>query len=201
MLRSVNKYARSGAEDGQVVFNAYLPKEAASNLAIGSWMALQGLAASGPTKVATAPKPTTNATKTVEEMLDAKISLRIEQESLEVVLQAIANELKDSHTQGTETLPMAINGTAFQKDGITRNQQIRNFEYKDTSVREVLTALSRRANPVTTVQNPNEKDQKVVWLVLEDPATPSKKKIDMTTRAWSESNQAPLPKEFQVPAE
>jgi hypothetical protein len=201
MLRSVNKYARSGAEDGQVVFNAYLPKEAAGNLAIGSWMALQGLAASGPTKVATAPKPTTNATKTVEEMLDAKISLRIEQESLEVVLQAIANELKDSHTQGTETLPMAINGTAFQKDGITRNQQIRNFEYKDTSVREVLTALSRRANPVTTVQSPNEKDQKVVWLVLEDPATPSKKKIDMTTRAWSESNQAPLPKEFQVPAE
>jgi serine/threonine protein kinase len=201
MLRSVNKYARSGAEDGQVVFNAYLPKEAASNLAIGSWMALQGLAASGPTKVATAPKPTTNAAKTVEEMLDAKISLRIEQESLEVVLQAIANELKDSHTQGTETLPMAINGTAFQKDGITRNQQIRNFEYKDTSVREVLTALSRRANPVTTVQSPNEKDQKVVWLVLEDPATPSKKKIDMTTRAWSESNQAPLPKEFQVPAE
>ena len=201
MLRSVNKYARSGAEDGQVVFNAYLPKEAASNLAIGSWMALQGLAASGPTKVATAPKPTTNAAKTVEEMLDAKISLRIEQESLEVVLQAIANELKDSHTQGTETLPMAINGTAFQKDGITRNQQIRNFEYKDTSVREVLTALSRRANPVTTVQSPNEKDQKVVWLVLEDPTTPSKKKIDMTTRAWSESNQAPLPKEFQVPAE
>ena len=201
MLRSVNKYARSGAEDGQVVFNAYLPKEAASNLAIGSWMALQGLSGSGPTKVATAPKPTTNAAKTVEEMLDAKISLRIEQESLEVVLQAIANELKDSHTQGTETLPMAINGTAFQKDGITRNQQIRNFEYKDTSVREVLTALSRRANPVTTVQSPNEKDQKVVWLVLEDPATPSKKKIDMTTRAWSESNQAPLPKEFQVPAE
>ena len=201
MLRSVNKYARAGAEDGQVVFNAYLPKEAASNLAIGSWMALQGLAASGPTKVAATPKPTTPAAKTVDELLDAKISLRIEQESLEVVLQAIANELKDSHTQGSETLPMAINGTAFQKDGITRNQQIRNFEYKDTSVREVLTALARRANPVTTVQSSNEKDQKVVWLVLEDPTTPSKKKIDMTTRAWSESNQAPLPKEFQLPAE
>jgi hypothetical protein len=65
----------------------------------------------------------------------------------------------------------------------------------------VLTALSRRANPVTTVQSSNEKDQKVVWLVLEDPTTTSKKKIDMTTRAWSESNQASLPKEFQLPAE
>jgi hypothetical protein len=91
---------------------------------------------------------------------------------------------------------MAINGTAFQKDGITRNQQVRNFEYKDTPVREILTALCRRANPVTTVQKANEKDQKVVWLLLDDPNTPSKKKLDMSTRAWSESNQAALPKEF-----
>ncbi|MFN7796694.1 MAG: protein kinase domain-containing protein [Planctomycetota bacterium] len=196
MLRSINKYARSGAEDGQVVFNVYLPKEAATNLAIGSWMALQGGTAAGTTKVAATPKPTTSSTKSIEEMLDAKISLRIEQESLEVVLQAIANELKESHTGGVEALPMAINGTAFQKDGITRNQQVRNFEYKDTSVREILTALCRRANPVTTVQKATEKDQKVVWLLLDDPNTPSKKKLDMTTRAWSESNQAALPKEF-----
>jgi hypothetical protein len=201
MLRSLNKYSRAGAEDGQVVFNAYLPSEAATNLAIGSWMALQGPGASGPTKVASVPKPTTNTAKSVDEMLDAKITLRIEQESLEVVLQAISNELKESHTAGIETLPMAINGTSFQKDGITRNQQIRNFEYEDTPVREVLTALSRRANPVTTVQSPNEKDQKVVWLLLDDPKTPSKKKIDMTTRAWSESNQAVLPKEFQILSE
>jgi hypothetical protein len=33
-------------------------------------------------------------------------------------------------------------------------------------------------------------------LLLDDPNTPSKKKLDMSTRAWSESNQATLPKEF-----
>jgi hypothetical protein len=196
MLRSVNKYARAAAEDGQVVFNVYLPKEATANLAIGSWMALQGGTATGITKVAAAPKPADTKIKSVDEMLDAKISLRVEQESLEVVLQAIANELKEGHTGGVDALPMAINGTAFQKDGITRNQQVRNFEFKDVRLREVLTALCRRANPVTTVQKPNEKDQKVVWLLLDDPDAPSKKKLDMTTRAWSESNQAPLPKEF-----
>jgi hypothetical protein len=196
MLRSVNKYARSAAEDGQVVFNVYLPKEAASNLAIGSWMALQSPASSGPIKTTPANKPTTNTAKTIDEMLEAKISLKVEQESLEVVLQSIASELKESHTGGVETLPMAINGTAFQKDGITRNQQIRNFEYKDAPVGEVLTALCRRANPVTTVQQPNEKDQKVVWLILDDPNSPSKKKLDMTTRAWAQSNQAALPKVF-----
>lgn len=115
-----------------------------------------------------------------------------------MVLVAIASELKDTHTGGKETLPMAINGTAFQKDGITRNQQIRGFEFKDTPVRDLLTALCRRANPVTTVKSPDEKDQKVVWLLLDDPSTPSKKKLEMTTRGWAESNSAVLPKEFVI---
>lgn len=194
MLRTFGKYLRTGAEDGQVVANAYLPAEAFTNLALASWMAVRNDA--GGTPVAGAIKPAAASAKTVDQLLDAKINLRIEQESLEVVLQAIATELKDTHTGGKETLPMAINGTAFQKDGITRNQQIRGFEAKDMSVRDALTALCRRANPVTTVKTPDEKDQKVVWLILDDPATPSKKKLDMTTRAWAESNQAVLPREF-----
>ena len=200
MLRSTSKYARSAAEDGQVVFNAYLPKEATSNLAIGAWMALQG-ASAAPVKVAAAPKSTTPAAKSIDDLLNVKVNMRIEQESLEVVLQAIANELKESQSASAEPLPMAINGNAFQKDGITRNQQIRNFEFKETPIREILTSLARRANPVTTVQSPNEKDQKVVWLLLDDDKAPNKKKLDLTTRAWSETNRATLPKEFELPSE
>lgn len=197
MLRALAKHARSASEDGQVVVNAYLPAEGLANMVVASWMAMQS---DGNTSFkGTAPRTAPPAALTVEQMLDAKISLRIEQESLEVVLQAIATELKDSHTGGKEVLPMAINGTAFQKDGITRNQQIRGFSYTDTPVREVLTALCRKANPVTTVQSANEKDQKVVWILLDDPSTTSKKKLDMTTRAWSDTNQVILPKEFIVP--
>lgn len=181
-----------------MVVNAYLPAEGLTNMVIASWMALQSDGNTSSKGAVSKPVPV--AAMTVDQMLDAKISLRIEQESLEVVLQAIATELKDSHTGGKESLPMAINGTAFQKDGITRNQQIRDFAYTDTPVREVLTALCRKANPVTTVQSANEKDQKVVWILLEDPSTASKKKLDMTTRTWSDSNQATLPKEFVVPS-
>jgi hypothetical protein len=225
MLRALHKYSRSGAEDGQVVFNAYLPKESATNLAIGSWMALQSgvgsgaantLATKGGAKgsaggssgVGAVPgaggKGTSGKTgsmegKTIDDLLATKVNLRIEQESLEVVLQAIATELKDSLGMEAEPIRMSINGTAFQKDGITRNQQIRNFEYSDTSIRDLLTALVRRANPVTTVQSPNEKDQKVVWLLLDDPNSPTKKKLDLTTRAWADSNSAALPTEFQLP--
>jgi hypothetical protein len=194
MLRTFGKYLRTGAEDGQVVANAYLPTEAFTNLALASWMAIRNDA--GGTPVANAVKPAAPTAKTVEQWLDTKINLRIEQESLEVVLQAIATELKDMQPGGKEPLPMAINGTAFQKDGITRNQQIRGFDVKDTPVRDALTALCRRANPVTTVKTPDEKDQKVVWVILDDPTTPSKKKLDMTTRAWAESNQAVMPREF-----
>jgi hypothetical protein len=196
MLRSLSKYVRVGAEDGNVVLNAYLPSEALANLAVSSWMAIQS-DGNTPAAVSTV-KPTAPSAMTVEQLLDAKVSLRLEQESLEMVLVAIASELKDTHTGGKETLPMAINGTAFQKDGITRNQQIRGFEFKDTPVRDLLTALCRRANPVTTVKSPDEKDQKVVWLLLDDPSTPSKKKLEMTTRGWAESNSAVLPKEFVI---
>jgi hypothetical protein len=52
---------------------------------------------------------------------------------------------------------------------------------------------------VTTVKAPNEKDQKVVWVLIDDPATPSKKKLEMTTRVWAASNQANLPTEFVIP--
>jgi serine/threonine protein kinase len=200
MLRKLVGFTRAASEDGQVVLNAYLPSEAVLNMTISSWMALQADTGATTSKVAVA-KPTPTTQKTPEELLEAKISIKLEQESLEAVLQAISNEVRDSHTGGVEALPMAINGGAFQKEGITRNQQIRGFDFKETSLRQVLTALARRANPVTTVKSPNEKDQKVVWVLLDDPATPSKKKLEMTTRVWADANQANLPTEFVLPKE
>lgn len=198
MLRKLVSYTRAASEDGQVVINAYLPSEAVLNMTISSWMALQADSGTTTSKVAVA-KPTPTTSKTPDELLEAKINIKLEQESLEAVLQAISNEVRDSHTGGVEALPMAINGGAFQKEGITRNQQIRGFDFKETPLRQVLTALARRANPVTTVKAPNEKDQKVVWVLIDDPATPSKKKLEMTTRVWADSNQANLPTEFVIP--
>jgi hypothetical protein len=197
MVRSLAKYARGGSEDGQVILNAYLPPEAFVNLIIGSWMALQR-----PTSpaVATATAPPTLTPKTSDQWLDTKIRLRIEQDSLENVLQAIATEVKESSGESAEPLPMAIDGTAFQKDGITRNQQIRNFDFQDAPLRQILTDLARRANPVTTVQSAQEPDQKIVWVVQDDPRSSSGKRIELTTRGWADSHRLPLPPEFQLQA-
>jgi hypothetical protein len=196
MLRSLNKYGRFGIEDGQVVANVYLPIQAIDNMLISSWMALQNLKSdSGSANSGSRITPAVAAQKSIEEILDTNVSISFAQESLESALQLIATEVSDS-LLGGKPISMAINGSAFQKEGITRNQQIRDFAKPGVPLRSILMDLVRRANPVTTVKEPTEKDQKVVWIILDDPESILKKKIELTTRRWVEENKATLPKEF-----
>ncbi|MCY2985220.1 MAG: hypothetical protein NTY15_16465 [Planctomycetota bacterium] len=196
MMRALNRYGRFGLEDGQVVTNVYLPTDAMNNIAIASWMALQPPVANAGSTIASSTKPATKpATKSIEEILESKITIGFEQESLEAALQLIAGEVTDSVLAGA-SLTMNINGTAFQKEGITRNQSIRSFKHQGDTLRNILMDLVRRANPVTTVQSPTEQNQKVVWLILDDPDKPGQKKIELTTRTWAVGNNATLPKEF-----
>ncbi|MFN7877035.1 MAG: protein kinase [Pirellula sp.] len=196
MVRSVAKNTRMGIEEGQLVFNMYQPRESVDNLAIGTWMAMQSSVPDSSTSVAMPSNKTGSPKLSVEDMLNRPMSLAFAQESLEMSLAAIATEFNDSLPEGENKLEMSINGGAFQKEGITQNQQIRDFSFEKVPLRELLTALVRRANPVTTVQSPTEKDQKVVWLVLENASTPGGKKVELTTRSWAEANGVQLPKEF-----
>ncbi len=196
MMRAFNRYGRFGLEDGQVVVNTYLPTDAIGNVAVASWMALQNAAIDSSIAVATASKPAMKPQlKSIEEILESKINIGFDQESLESALQLISSELVESVLAGSP-FSMAINGTAFQKEGITRNQQVRAFKQKDIPLRAVLTDLVRRANPVTTVQSPTEVNQKVVWVILDDADRPGQKKIELTTRNWAEANKVALPREF-----
>ena len=195
MVRSVAKNSRFGIEDGQIVANVYLPSDSLPNLVVGSWMSLQNPMTNVVSALPSSPT-TTVATKTVDQMLDSPMNIAFEQESLEMGLAAIATEFNDSVLKNQSSLRMSINGTAFQKEGITQNQQVRNFVQKEIPLRTVLTDLVRRANPVTTVQSPTEKDQKVVWIVLDDPENAGGKKIELTTRTWATDNKVTLPKEF-----
>ena len=195
MVRSVAKNSRFGIEDGQIVANVYLPSDSLPNLVVGSWMSLQNPMTNIASTIPSSPS-TSVVTKTVDQMLDSPMNIAFEQESLEMGLAAIATEFNDSVLKNQSSLRMSINGTAFQKEGITQNQQVRNFVQKEIPLRTVLTDLVRRANPVTTVQSPTEKDQKVVWIVLDDPENAGGKKIELTTRTWATDNKVTLPKEF-----
>jgi hypothetical protein len=84
----------------------------------------------------------------------------------------------------------------MQKDGITKNQSIRDFNKQDATVADVLTALVMRGNPDTTVKTPNEPNQKLVWCVGDDPNQPGRRVILITTRDGAATRGLTLPEVF-----
>jgi len=87
-------------------------------------------------------------------------------------------------------------GNDMKIDGITKNQSIRDFNEKDKTVAEILTAMVRKANPITTVKDPSELDQKLIWVIGPDPDAPDKQCVLVTTRAAAEKNGYKLPPPF-----
>lgn len=194
MVRALVRSSRFGLEEGQIISNVYLPPESLENLTVGVWMSLQE---GGEVQTATVAQPKPPAMpSSAEDLMERPMSISFEQESLEMGLAAIATEFNDSVLKGAQPLAFTINGAAFQKEGITQNQQVRGFSQSSAPLRKVLTDLVRRANPVTTVQSATEKDQKVVWVLLDDPSSSGGKRVELTTRTWAEANGATLPKEF-----
>ena len=84
-------------------------------------------------------------------------------------------------------------GDDLKLDGITRNQSIRDFKQEGKSVAEILTALVRKANPVTTVKDPSEVDQKLLWVIAPDPDDVKKNIILITTRQMADNKKYTLP--------
>ncbi len=89
-----------------------------------------------------------------------------------------------------------IIGDDLKIDGITRNQSIRDFKQENQTVADVLTALVRKANPVTTVKDPSETDQKLIWVIGPDPDDASKQIVLVTTRAAAATKKYTLPDVF-----
>ncbi len=89
-----------------------------------------------------------------------------------------------------------IIGDDLKLDGITRNQSIRDFKQENQTVADILTALVRKANPVTTVKDPSETDQKLVWLIGPDPDNPAKQVVLVTTRNAAKTKKYTLPPVF-----
>ena len=85
----------------------------------------------------------------------------------------------------------------MREEGITRNQQIKDFHRDRQTVAELLTGLVMKANPVTTVEAPTEPDQKLIWVVAADPDNPSQRTVLVTTRRAAQQRGYELPRVFQ----
>lgn len=197
MLREMLKQLRVNVEDGQAIANFYLPKVAAPNLLVASWLAAHSDAAK--TTLANKDEPASQTTLTPEQFLDRPIKLSFDQESLEIALQSIAEATADGLPASQPKLAMELDYSSLEKDGITQNQQIRQFMHNGKPLREVLTELVKRANPTPGIQDTTSAELKLVWVLVDAADKPGGKKLVLTTRAYVADKKLTLSKEFAMP--
>ena len=129
----------------------------------------------------------------LEEALAEPVSIKMDQGSLEMFLQAVEKKVRTSHPDFT----IKILGKDLEKEGITRNQSIRNFEVTDKPAHEVLTELARRGYPSVDITGPSDPRLKLIWIVGPHPDDTEKLAILITTREGAKSRGDKVPKVFQ----
>ncbi len=190
MLRTMKQFQRFGIEQGHAITNVYLPSEASANLTLAAWMSIQQ-STSPATVAATPTKNPTAEPMSIDDALSKPIDLVFDQQSLETAMNSIAEEINN---QLSQKITFEIDGDAFEKEGITRNKEVRDFQFRQKPGRDALNQLVQKANPETT-PSLNVESQKVVWITIEGSA-PATKKIQITTRKAAAAINAKLPKEF-----
>ncbi|QDU97742.1 serine/threonine protein kinase [Lignipirellula cremea] len=191
MIRELRARARVGDDDQQAMVNAVLPAAAASNLLKGGELTISQTPGA-PLLASTDTKPTTP--QTMDELLQFKTNMSFAQKSLEFALRDIAEDLKSELKNLPFDLEVKIIGADLEKDGLTRNQQVRDVVQRDKTVAEILTAVVVTA--MATGKPPTDPAQKMIWVVGPDPDNPSKQSILITTRAAAEIKGYTLPAVF-----
>jgi hypothetical protein len=197
MLRALDKHLRFGLESGQIVANYYLPKSAASNLAVASWMMLQPSSfQQGSAPVISSTKPAVQPIASAFALLEHPVTISFEQEPLDSALALLTEELNSSLPPGVPKVAISIDGKAFELSSVTRNQQIRDFRFKGAPLRNLLTDLASRVNPDKTITTVKDAKQAVVWIVEENAGA---QEVVFTTRRGIEGKDKKLPLEFSAP--
>ena len=193
MVRFMHGQTRVGIEGNHALINAALPQTAAHNLVFGAEMAL----ASTPEAVLMPPTgPVPGEPRSLDDLLSARMSISFDQDSLEFSMRNVETEIRSMFNSLPFQFKIKIQGDDLKLEGITRNQQIRDFLQQDETVASVLTAMVMKANPVTTVKEPSEPDQKLLWVIAPDPENPTNRIILITTRQIAEQNYT-LPAVFR----
>lgn len=191
MVAFLSDYTRVGSDRQQATLNAYLPPQAAADLAVGTELVVH--AAPGARAVASAadvPK----GPSTIEEALQEKITLKFASDQLDFAVANVKTALETKYPAMPLKLNLKIVGKHLEANGITRNQQVREFDQQDKTVAEVLTAMVQKANP-PPVEDITTPEQKLIWVVANDPDS-GEKSILITTRDAAAANGYELPEPF-----
>jgi serine/threonine protein kinase len=132
MLDLLVRYTRAEVDDRQTLYRAYLPIDAASNLAWGTHLALlEG----NKSEVQMAAPQTTS--RSIPERLRAQTSLSFPRDTLETAIELLSAAID---------VPIEIVGRDLQADGITRNQSF-GLDARDLPAAAILQQILAQANP------------------------------------------------------
>jgi serine/threonine-protein kinase len=196
MIGQLHQQMRVGVENEQAIVNSVLPTAAAHNLVLGGELLIATAPSASAAVVTSAEAP--SGPKTIEEVLQLKTTFSFDQQSLEFAMRDLAEDVKGNLKNAPLQFEIKILGDDLKLDGITRNQSIRDFKQENQTVADILTALVRKANPVTTVKDASEPDQKLVWVIGPDPESPGRQVILITTRAAAAAKKLQLPPPFVI---
>lgn len=188
MVRFVCDFARIQAHAKQVQANVVLPRDATHNLFLATDLAVRASSFGPPVD---APTSTAPAVANLEQLLERPVSFGFGQLSLENALQELQAHVVQRSGPFSFPFEIVVVGEDLRTEGITRNQQIREFRAERRSLQEVLTELMMRANPVTSVTAPDQPDQKLVWY-LEKP----RGQVRISVRSVCEERGIVLPADF-----
>lgn len=192
-LRAITEQTRFGLSASLPTANFYLPAEAAPQVTLAALLALSTPISSATAVTSTSPPQPQSLS--MQQLLETKLSISFEQESLEFAVSMIGEEFASVLPAGSPRPKITIIGSDLEKSGITQNQQIRNFQMRDAPLREVLTRLVVGANPDKTATSAADAKQSLVWVV--DPAATSQTpSLLITTRPQAEAKGYQLPPEF-----
>ena len=131
----------------------------------------------------------------LQELLETKISLQIERDSLENSVAALVGKVRKEK----RPLEIKIIGKDLQLEGITKNQSIRNFAHDDETIADILTALVIEASPIRAVKDAQDPALKLIWTIGNDPKDPEKEIVLITTREGAKKRGDKIPKRFVIP--
>lgn len=186
MIRYLARQARIGSENGIAMANFALPGSAAHNIVLGTELSL-----ATPGRDAATSEPTPVEKLTIRDVLDRPVEFRFDQHSLNNAVADLANAVRETYAD-LAYFQIKILGGDLQNEGISRNQQIRDFQHH-APLSQVLTQLLLRANPVPNISGPSDPQQKIVWTFGSQSADST---VLITTRKAAKERNLTLPPEF-----
>lgn len=206
-LAALDQQTRIGVSHSMATANFYLPAAAAPQVTLASLLALSATSTGGTTgsagPAAASSLGSGNAAAIdIDQLLNLPLTVQFAQESLESALELIQEELNLAVAAGAAAPQLQLMGGDLEKAGITQNQQVRDFNHRDTPLRAMLTALVQDANPDKTASSPRDPKQVLIWAVIPAAAdggdSGAAPLIRITTRPAAEGQGYEVPKEFAV---